>query len=207
MSGVNIFLLFFERSYASTSAKGYTQSDNWQAVVDADGSQLIVGQRLTRCASDAGQLEPGLENIPKILVPPTATLADGGYADKAVCQRLAEQRPGLDLYVSVHREDAHAERRYDFRPPGKIKPPKRFTYPVLVAMADKLKTEEGREKYRCRARTVEPVFGIINAALGLRQFLLRGLKKVRGEWNLVGVAYNLKRLHRLAAGQPAPVAS
>ena len=126
---------------------------------------------------------------------------------KAVFQRLAGQRPGLDLYVSVHREDAHAERRYDFRPLDKIAAPKKIVDPVLMAMADKLKTEAGRKKYRRRASMVEPVFGIIKAALGLRQFLLRGLQKVSGEWNLVCVAYNLKRLHRLAADQPATDAS
>ena len=183
--------------------EGYTQSYNCQAVVDADGSQLIVGQRVTDCASDAGQLEPDLQSIPETLGQPTTALADCGNADKAVFQRLAGQRPGLDLYVSVHREDAHAERRYDFRPLDKIAAPKKIVDPVLMAMADKLKTEAGRKKYRRRASTVEPVFGIIKAALGLRQFLLRGLQKVSGEWNLVCVAYNLKRLHRLAAGQPA----
>jgi transposase len=179
--------------------EGYTQSYNCQAVVDADGSQLIVGHRVTDCASDAGQLDPDLQSIPETLGPPTAALADCGYADKAVFQRLAEQRPGLDLYVSVHREDAHAERRYDYRPLDKIAAPKKIVDPVLVAMAEKLKTEQGRKQYRRRASTVEPVFGIIKAALGLRQFLLRGLKKISGEWNLVCVAYNLKRLHRLAA--------
>ena len=138
---------------------------------------------------------------------PAAALADCGYADKTVFQRLAEQRPGLDLYVSVHREDAHAERRYDYRPAEQIKPPKKIIDPVLLAMADQLKTEEGRKKYRRRASTVEPVFGIIKAALGLRQFLLRGMAKVSGEWNLVCVACNLKRLHRLAAGQTVAVAS
>ena len=71
--------------------------------------------------------------------------------------------------------------------------------PVLVAMAGKLKTKEGREIYRQRACTVEPVLGIIKAALGLRQFLLRGLAKVSGEWNLVCLAWNLKRLHVLSA--------
>ena len=138
---------------------------------------------------------------------PTAALADCGFADQAVFQRLNEHRPGLDLYVSVHREVAHAERRYDYRPLDKIAAPKKIVDPVLLAMADKLQTEAGRKKYRRRASTVEPVFGIIKAALGLRQFLLRGLKKVSGEWNLVCVAYNLKRLHRLAAGQPLAVAS
>jgi len=73
-------------------------------------------------------------------------------------------------------------------------------------MAEKLKTPAGRKIYRQRASTVEPVFGIIKAALGFRQFLLRGLKKVSGEWNLVCLAYNLKRLHRLGAGLELAVA-
>jgi hypothetical protein len=86
-------------------------------------------------------------------------LADCGSADKEVIQRLSEQRPDLDLYVSVPREDAPAERRYDFRPLDKIKQPKAITDPVLQAMAAKLKTPEGRTIYRQRACTVEPVFG------------------------------------------------
>ena len=180
--------------------EGYTQSYNAQAVVDAGGSQLIVGQRVSDCASDAGQLEPDLASIPAPLGQPTTALADCGYADKEVFQRLEQERPALDLYVSVHREDAHAERRYDYRPLDQIKKPKTIVDPVLLAMAAKLKTPEGKGIYRQRACTVEPVFGIIKAVLGFRQFLLRGMKKVSGEWNLVCLAYNLKRLHRLGAG-------
>ena len=178
----------------------YTQSYNAQAVVDAGGSQLIVGQRVSNCASDVGQLEPDLASIPAVLGPPTAALADCGYANKAVFQHLAQACPDLELYVSVHREDAHAERRYDYRPPDRIQPPKTLQDPVLLAMAEKLKTPEGKRIYRQRACTVEPVFGVIKAVLGFRQFLLRGLQKVSGEWNLVCLAYNLKRLHRLGAG-------
>jgi transposase len=178
--------------------EGYTQSYNAQAVVDAEGSQLIVGQRVSTCASDAGEMEADLESIPASLGAPSAALADCGYVDKEVFARLGRERPELDLYVSVHREDAHAERRYDWRPLDKIKAPKTITDPVLVAMAEKLKTPEGKATYRKRARTVEPVFGIIKAVLGFRQFLLRGLKKVSGEWNLVCLAYNCKRLHTLA---------
>ena len=114
------------RLMRKSKREGYTQSYNCQALVDADGSQLIVGQRVSTCASDAGELEPGLE-----------------------------------LYVSVHSEDAHAERRYDYRPLEKIKAPKTLKDPVLVAMAGKLKAPEGKATYRKRACSVEPVFGII----------------------------------------------
>jgi Transposase DDE domain len=161
---------------------------------------LIVGQRVSDCASDGGQLEPDWQSIPPALGQPTTALADCGYADKADFERLGRQRPALELYVSVHREDAHAERRYDYRPLDRIKPPKKIVDPVLVAMADKLKTPEGKKLYRQRACTVEPVFGIIKAALGFRQFLLRGMRQVSGEWSLVCLAYNLRRLHRLGAG-------
>ena len=177
--------------------ESYTQSYNAQAVVDAEGSQLIVGQRVSTCAADVGETEADLASIPASLGTPSAALADCGYADKAVIERLSRERPELDLYVSVHREDAHAERRYDWRPLDKIKAPKTIIDPVLVAMAEKLKTPEGKATYRKRACSVEPVFGIIKAALGFRQFLLRGLEKVSGEWNLVCLAYNLKRLHTL----------
>lgn len=188
------------RLMRKSKRESYTQSYNCQAAVDAGESRLIVGQRLTDCASDGGQLEPDLQSIPATLGQPDRALADCGFADKEVFERLRQERPGLDLYVSVHREDAHAERRYDYRPLDKIKKPKPITDPVLRAMADKLKTPEGKTIYRQRSCTVEPAFGIIKAVLGFRQFLLRGLQKVSGEWNLVCLAYNLKRLHRLGAG-------
>ena len=67
-------------------------------------------------------------------------------------------------------------------------------------MRKKLQTEAGRKKYAKRKQTVEPVFGIIKHVLGFCQFLLRGIAKVNGEWELVCLAYNLKRLHRLKSG-------
>jgi hypothetical protein len=92
-------------------------------VVDAEGSQLMVGQWVSDSATDAGQLEPDVQSIPQELGQPTAVLADCGYATKADLQRLGRERPGLELYVSVHREDAHAQRRYEYRPLDKIKSP------------------------------------------------------------------------------------
>jgi transposase len=177
--------------------EGYTQSYNAQAAVDADGTQLIVGARVSTCASDANELEPDLKSIPASLGAPAAALADCGYVNGAAFARIAATAAAPQLYISVHREDAHAERRYDYRPSDRIKPPKTITDPLLMAMAEKLKTKEGRSLYRKRACSVEPAFGIIKHVLGFRQFLLRGLQKVSGEWQLVCVAYNLKRLHTL----------
>ena len=68
-------------------------------------------------------------------------------------------------------------------------------------MAEKLKTDAGKERYRLRNQTVEPVFGIIKSVLGFRGFSLRGVEQVKGEWNLVALAYNCKRLHRLRLEQ------
>ena len=180
--------------------EGYSQSYNAQVVVDAEGSQLIVAQRVSDSATDAGQLEPDVQSIPQELGQPTAVLADCGYAAKADLQWLGRERADLELYVSVYREDAHAQRRYDYRPLDKIQSPRTLRDPVLVAMAKKLNRHEGRALYRRRTCTVEPVFGVIKAVLGFGQLLLRGLKKVGGEWVLVFLAYNVKRLHRLRAG-------
>ena len=160
--------------------EGYSQSYNAQVVVDAEGSQLMVGQRVTASATDAGQLEPDLQSIPQELGQPTVVLADCGYAAKADFQRLGRERAGLELYVSVYREEAHAPRRYEYRPLDKVKSPRRLRDPVLVAMAEKRKRPEGRALDRRGVCTVEPVFGVMKAVLGFRQFLLRGLKKVGG---------------------------
>jgi transposase len=179
--------------------EGYTQSFNAQAVVDAEGSQLVVGQRVSQSASDGGELEADLQSIPKTMGKPGQVLADCGYMDAAMFERLEAE--GIDPLVSVHREDAHSERRYEFRPPKNKKPIKNITDPRLLAMRAKLQTEEGKKIYKLRAQTVEPVFGVIKQVLGFRQFLLRGVEKVSGEWGLVCLAYNLKRLHVLKANR------
>jgi len=105
---------------------------------------LIVGQRVSDSATDAGQLEPDVQSIPQELGQPTAVLADCGYAAKADLQRLGRERAGLELYVSVYRKDAHVQRRYEYRPLDKVKNPRRLKDPVWVAMAKKLKRPEGR---------------------------------------------------------------
>ena len=102
--------------------------------------------------------------------------------------------------MSVYREEPRAQRRYAYRPLDKIKIPKRPRDPVLVAMANKLKSPGARALYRRRTRTLEPVVGVIKVVLGFGQFLVWGMQKVSGEWTLVWLAYNLRRLHRLGAG-------
>ena len=75
-------------------------------------------------------------------------------------------------------------------------PPHKEASPI-VKMAYKLRTDIGQAIYRLRKSTVEPVIGIIKETLGFRQFSLRGLEAAAGEWCLVCLAYNLKRLHIL----------
>jgi transposase len=179
--------------------EGYTQSYNAQAAVDADGSQLILSDHVSTCASDANELEPAVGNIPSVVGKPSAALADTGYVNTDVFERL--EQDGLDLYVSVSRDESHSARRYDYRPKSVTeRPPKAVKNPRLLAMQEKLRSETGRALYALRKQTVEPVFGIIKSVMGFRQFLLRGREKVRGEWDLVCLAYNVKRLWAL---QPA----
>jgi hypothetical protein len=129
-------------------------------------------------------LENGVASIPGQLGQPESVLADAGYVNADAFDRLQEQ--GVEIYCSVHREDAHNERHYDFRPEKESKREvKEPTDERLVVMRDKLRTEEGKALYGRRNHTVEPVFGIIKAAMGFRGFSLRGKEKVSSEWTLV----------------------
>ena len=176
--------------------EGYTQSYNAQAAVDADGSQLILSNHVSTCASDANELEPALKGIPDTVGEASSVLADTGYVNIEAFERLEAE--GKDLYVAVSRDESHSQRRYDYRPKSVTeKPPKVVKDPRLLAMQEKLKTDAGRQLYAKRKQTVEPVFGIIKSVMGFRQFLLRGLEKVSGEWDLVCLAYNVKRLWAL----------
>jgi len=173
--------------------EGYTQSYNAQAAVDADGSQLILSGHVSTCASDANELEPAVRNVPASVGQVSAVLADTGYVNTEAFERLEEA--GRDLYVAVSRAESHSGRRYDYRPKSVTeKPAKAVKDPRLLAMQAKLRTEAGRALYALRQQTVEPVFGIIKSVMGFRRFLLRGLEQVSGEWELVRLAYNVKRL-------------
>jgi len=174
----------------------WTQSYNAQAVVDADGSQLVIASWVHNSPSDAHQLPRAHEAARKNECIPMRMLADGGYATAEAFAQLEDE---VDLYVAVSAADAR-ERRYDFRPQRARPGGKRPTNSRLVAMQQKLQSEEGKRLYARRKHTVEPVFGIIKEAMGLRQFLLRGLEKVTLEWELACTAYNLKRLWALRGG-------
>lgn len=187
------------RLMRKSKRSAYTQSYNAQAVVDADprsGSMLILGGHVTQCAADTNELVRALETVPAEVGIVTAALADCGYVDAEVFKQLQEREENpIDLYVAVSRQENHDQRRYDFRPTSVTdRPAKKIIDPTLLAMREKLRTEDGRKKYAQRKQTVEPVFGILKHVMGFRQFLLRGLEKVSGEWSLLRLAYNFKRL-------------
>jgi hypothetical protein len=176
----------------------YIQGYNAQAVVDADGSQLILGSRITQCASDRNELEPNIKNLSEAVREVKCVLADSGYACETQVNALTSQTSPIDVYVATGAESQTYKRKHDFRPKENlnkknITPGKTW----LKAMKQKMETEKAKQIYRYRKQTVEPVFGIIKQIMGFRQFLLRGLEKVTGEWNLVALAYNFKRLWNL----------
>ena len=171
----------------------YQQAYNAQAVVDADGSQLVLGTRVSQCASDRRELVADVAAVPEAVGTPDEVLADNGYATEAEVKALTDR--GMEVLVAVGGGDRR--RQHDFRPASKATQPKEPTAPWLVAMQAKLAQAEHRASYRVRQHTVEPVFGIMKHAMGFRQFLLRGHAKVTGEWQLLALAYNCKRLHNL----------
>jgi hypothetical protein len=176
----------------------FEQSYNAQAVVDAEGSQLVLGTRVSRCASDRRELVADVESMAEELGAPENVLADSGYATEGEVGELEGR--GIEVYVSTGAESRHQRRQHDLRPvhvrSESSKEPKAAW---LKAMKAKLQSEEGRALYALRKQTAEPVFGVVKHVLGFRQFLLRGLEKVSGEWELVTLAYNMKRLWGLQA--------
>jgi transposase/uncharacterized protein (DUF4415 family) len=174
--------------------EGYQQCYNAQATVDADGSMLMLAAHVITAPADFGHLETGVQKVDPSLGHVKAALADAGYLKAESIAALEQQ--GVDVYVAVTREQNRADGRIDLRG-SQVKPERTISTPIVQAMRAKLNTKEARRVYRKRRQSVEPVFGIIKNVMGFRQFLLRGLAKVSGEWSLVGLAYNFKRLWRL----------
>ncbi len=179
------------RIMRKTNKSDYTQSYNCQAAVDADGSQLVLHSYVTNNGSDRNELLPAVVGVMDDVGQPVAVLADTGYCNIEACKKVEELC--VDPFVPPCRM---SQLKYDYRPEKK-KTEKSVTDPYLRKMREKLDGEKGRQLYSLRKQSVEPVFGIIKHTLGFRQFLLRGLEKVSGEWKLVCLAYNMKRLFKL----------
>ena len=169
---------------------GFEQCYNAQAAVAAD-SLLIVAQDVVQAVNDKQQIEPMLNQIytlPDELGKVDTLLADTGYfsaTNVAACTAA-----GIAPLIAMGRQSHHPPVSELF-----CDDPLAPENPTPVeAMAHRLTTREGRDLYALRKQTPEPVFGIIKSVMGFRQFLLRGLEKVRGEWSLVTMAWNMKRM-------------
>ena len=167
------------------TSSGFEQCYNGQLAVEGE-SRLILAARVTQSASDHDELLPVLEEVrANIGQFPQAVLADAGYRSEENLQSLEASQ--IDAYVSLGREG----KKFVVKNEEK--------YPATQRMKQKLETLEGRQGYAKRKSIVEPVNGWIKSVLGFRQFSLRGLKKVSGEWTLVCLALNLRQMSSLLA--------
>ena len=151
---------------------------------------MIVGQAVTQACNDKQQLVPMIATVTQQSgEAPAVVLADAGYCSDA--NFVAINATPIDAYIST-RKQSHGER------PG---PCPRGPLPATATPTDrmtrKVQTKAGAAVYAARKAIVEPVFGQIKQARGFRQFLLRGLEKVQGEWSLVCTTHNILRMYRL----------
>jgi transposase/transposase InsO family protein len=178
-----------------TSGGGFAQCYNAQASVDVD-TMLIVGRHLSQHPNDKLEIQPALEavcTLPEVLGKVARLLADAGYYSATNVGRCLEHE--IQPSISSQRNPHHQSLTERFAEPE----PLPDHADAVTEMKHRLKTQAGRALYGKRKSTVEPVFGIIKAVMGFRQFLLRGVEAVCGEWDLVCMAWNLKRLHALGA--------
>ncbi len=178
---------------------GFQQSYNAQAGVETV-SRLIVGARVSQAPNDKQELGPTLAAVQGHVTVETVLIDSGFVGEAAVTAAehdAAGQPNGLTVLAALQREPhgrtvAQLEKHPDPAAPA-------AAAPFAERMRHRTATAAGRALYKLRQQTVEPVFGIIKEALGFRRFSLRGLAKVGLEWDLVALAYNVKRLHRLGA--------
>jgi transposase len=175
------------------AAGGFEQCYNAQAVVAA-GSMLVVAVDVVQAPNDKQQLVPMLDQItalPKQLGQAETLLADSGYFSEANVEACAAA--GIAPLIPKGRQP-----HYPPLSERLAKVPLAPEHPTpLDTMVHRLKTPEGKNLYALRKQTPEPVFGIIKSVMGFRQFSMRGLEKVRGEWSLVTMAWNIKRMFTL----------
>ena len=168
---------------------GYIQGYNAQAAVDAK-AQIIVAHTLTNNGSDQGQLAPLLNGIKANLGRnPDEASADAGYCSTANLRTLIRRR--IKGYIATGRQK-HGTTSATAKRPGKPRS-------LLARMSERLRRAGHRSRYRLRKQVVEPVFGQIKEAGGFRQFLLRGIEKVKAEWSMICTAHNIRKLALAAA--------
>ena len=172
----------------------FVQAYNAQIAVD-DKAQIIVAAEITQESNDKRQLAPMLEQVEQNMgAKPEAATADAGYFSE---DQLTDKRvEGIELYVATGKQK-HGEAE----PPGLLEPGDPSgsaveSHTAKEKMKQRLKTDAGQALYKMRKATVEPVFGQIKAARGIRAFLLRGIGKVQAEWKLICATHNLLKLFR-----------
>jgi transposase len=182
------------RLMKNANNSGFDQHYNVQVVVEHE-SRLVVGNWLCDQTNDKQAALPTIDTVPPQLGQPPAANLDTGYFSENNIAGL--QARGIEPYIATGRSPHHQGwRAYFMDQPD----PLSGEASVKEQMAYKLRTKIGKALYRLRKSTVEPVIGIIKEVLGFRQFSLRGLDPASGEWTLVCMAYNLKRLHILQTG-------
>lgn len=175
------------------TASGFEQCYNALAAVEVD-SRLIVGQQVSDAPNDKKQLVPTFAAIEPAVGTVSQVLVDSGFLSEQAVGEI-EKTGMVEVLAAVKREKhgrtvEQLEKKTDPPEPGP-------QAPFAERMAHRVATKAGRQRYKLRQQTVEPVFGIIKEALGFRRFSLRGLGKVNAEWTLVTLAYNLKRLFHM----------
>lgn len=176
------------RIMKESSGKGFIQAYNAQAAVDAD-SQVIVAADVVNAPVDKQQAVPMVEKIKKNTGKnPNEISGDAGYYSEENVEKLEKKK--IDVYITPGKEN-HTKRD---EPAVRGRPPNNLS--IKEKMIRKLRTKKGKKKYGRRKETVEPVFGQIKHCRGFRQFLLRGLEKVQGEWNLMCTTHNILKLYR-----------
>jgi transposase len=172
------------------SGGGFEQCYNAQAAVDA-ATMLVIATGVTQAPNDKEQVAPMLETLKAqtpVLGAVERLIADTGFSSEKNIKACETAK--IEPLIAVARDEHHPGWRERHSEPAAL--PDNAT--PMQAMAHRLKTKAGRACYALRKQTVEPVFGIIKSVMGFRQFLLRGLAGARGEWSLVCLAWNLKRM-------------
>jgi transposase len=174
-------------------ADGFVQAYNAQIAVEPD-LQLIVGQIVTQATNDKQQLVPAVKAIEEQAgEKPQEVMTDSGYCSDANLKYLEKRK--IEGFIATDKESYRD--RQETGPRGPL--PQGATR--VDRMRRKLQTKVGSAIYSKRKTIVEPVFGQIKQARGFRQFLLRGLEKVQGEWAMICLTHNILKLHRLCYGQ------
>jgi len=182
------------RIMKNSTDKGFDQHYNAQVAVDHD-SRLIVGYSVSNHPTDREEVMPTVDAIPAEIGKPQAAALDTGYWSPSNVEGLTARE--IEPYIATGRDSHHQSWQERF---AEEPTPPAQEASLIVKMAYKLRTAIGKQLYGLRKSTVEPVIGIVKEILGFRQFSLRGAGAVAGEWCLVCLACNLKRLHALRVG-------